>query len=247
MSRAPGFSGTPVAGQCSSAANRASCVKSSASGTSRSIRARLVISRGCSRRQTATIVRWMSAAVMAADLIYSKLASRVGERVGHLGLAPSLTIRHPKRANLARPFPARHMIQVQLHEFLRTCQRLLLVAEFEDGVAADDLFCLHERAIDNAELAVRDAHVSAGLDRHQPAAVEHAASLDLPVGALAHRLHQFRRWISRTAGLLDEIHEAHRSTPLEGEPPAPSPRGTVSLVELTNEPRANRHAFQEKD
>src|SRR5437899_6639537 len=105
----------------------------------------------------------MSAAVMAAGLIYATPASRGGERVGHLGLAPSLAIRHPKRANLACPFPARHMIQVQLHEFLRTCHRLFLVAEFEDGIAADNLFCLHERAIDNAELAVRDAHVSAGL------------------------------------------------------------------------------------
>src|SRR5260370_20974853 len=138
-------------------------------------------------RQTATIAQWMSAAVMAADLIYSKLESRVGERVAHLGLAPSLTIRHPKRANLACPFPARHMIQVQLHEFLRACQRLLLVAEFEDGVAADDLLCLHERAIDNAQLSVRYAHVSAGLDRHQPAAVAHAPTLNLPPSTLAPR------------------------------------------------------------
>ena len=67
ISHAPGFSGTPVAGQTSIAASSASCVKSSASGTSRSIRDRLVISRGCSIRQTARIVRWMSAAVIAAD------------------------------------------------------------------------------------------------------------------------------------------------------------------------------------
>src|SRR5260370_42328218 len=208
-SHAPGFSGTPVAGQCSSAANRASCVKSSASGTSRSIRERLVISRGCSIRQTATIVRWMSAAVMAADLTYSKLASGGGERVDRVDLTPSLPVRRRKRANLARPFPARHVVLVELHELDCRGHGLFPVPQLEDRIAADDLLGLHERTVDNAGLAVRDAHLSAGPDRHQPAGVEHAAGLDLPVGELHPRRHEFSRWWLIADG-RDDIHEAHR-------------------------------------
>src|ERR1700730_10997609 len=78
-SQAPGLWGMPVVGQCSRAASRASCVRSSASGTSRSILARLVISRGCSIRQTAWIARWASAAVMAADHVGRTLGSRAGK------------------------------------------------------------------------------------------------------------------------------------------------------------------------
>src|SRR6266436_2216982 len=102
MSQAPGFSGTPVAGHRSRATNKASCVKSSASGTSRNILAKLVISRGCSIRQTARIARWVSATVMAADIVGGTHASRAG-----------------KRAKLARPFPARHEVLVELHELRR--------------------------------------------------------------------------------------------------------------------------------
>src|ERR1700682_2751770 len=160
ISQAPGFSGTPVAGQCSSAANSASCVISSASGTSRSIRDRLVISRGCSIRQTARMVRLISTAVMTADRARGAFGSRAS-----------------KPTKFAGPLPARHVVPVQLHEFLGGCQRLLLVAEFEDRVAANHLLGLHERALDAAELAVLDADLGAGRDGHQPAAVEHAAGL----------------------------------------------------------------------
>src|ERR1700731_4505468 len=55
----------------------------------------------------------MSAAVMAAGLLYLTLASGVGERVD---LTPSLMGRHSERANLARPFPARHVVLMELHE-----------------------------------------------------------------------------------------------------------------------------------
>src|ERR1700730_14162366 len=151
-SQAPGLWGMPVAGQCSRAASRASCVKSSASGTSRSILERLVISRGCSIRHTATMLRWMSAAVMAAGDILRRhvlrrdVLRRIASRAG-------------KRTKLARPLPARHMIQVQLHEFLRHRHGLFLIAELEDRVAADHLFRRPERAVADTEFAVRDPHL----------------------------------------------------------------------------------------
>src|SRR5438094_5179133 len=67
MSQAPGLSGTPDSGHCSSAATRASWARSSARPTSRTSRARPAMSRGASIRQTASIARWMSEAVMATD------------------------------------------------------------------------------------------------------------------------------------------------------------------------------------
>jgi hypothetical protein len=97
---------------------------------------------------------------------------------------------------------------VELHEFPRRRQRLLLVPELEDGVAADHLLGLDERAIDDAELPVRDAHLRPHGERRQPATIEHAAGLDLPVGELVHRLQEFRRRRHSVGGLDDE-HEAH--------------------------------------
>lgn len=69
MSQAPGFWGTPEPGHCSSAATSASCARSSASPTSRTMRARLAMSRGDSIRQTASTVRWMSDAATGDDRI----------------------------------------------------------------------------------------------------------------------------------------------------------------------------------
>ena len=67
MSQAPGLSGTPDSGHCSSAATRASCARSSARPTSRTIRARPAMSLGDSILQTASIVRCVSVAVTATD------------------------------------------------------------------------------------------------------------------------------------------------------------------------------------
>src|SRR5271169_5597515 len=165
---------------------------------------------------------------MAAGPICGRLASRTG-----------------KRAELARSFPTGHMIQVELHKFLGHRHGLLLVAKLEDRIAAYDFLGFHEWAIDDAELAVLDAHLRTGLDRHQPAIVEHAAGLDLPVGELVHGLHQFRRWVSRRAGMFDEIHEAHPKTPSWAS------RGTLPPNCLanrsTNRPGSDRHRLLKKN
>ena len=67
MSQAPGLSGTPDSGHCSSAATSASCARSSARPTSRTIRARPAMSLADSILQTASIARWVSVAVTATD------------------------------------------------------------------------------------------------------------------------------------------------------------------------------------
>src|SRR5258708_5894463 len=206
ISQAPGFSGTPVTGHRSRAASSASCVKSSASGTSRSILAKLVISRGCSIRQTARIAQWVSAAVMAADRVRRP--------------SPSRTTRG-KRAKLADPFPTRHEILVELHELLRRRQRLFFARQLEDRVAADDFLGLHEWAVGDAELAARYAHLRACGHGHEPAMVKQAAGLDFPIGELFHRLEEFRCRRPSVGG-FDYEHETHLRTPPEGEPRAPS-------------------------
>src|ERR1700720_3040158 len=110
----------------------------------------------------------MPAAVMAAGLLYLTLASGVGERVD---LTASFMGRHRERADLARPFPARHMVLVQLHELDRRGHGLLLVPQLEDRVAADHLLGLHERAIDDTELPILDAHLRARGSWHEAAVV----------------------------------------------------------------------------
>src|SRR5580658_281630 len=67
MSQAPGLSGMPVRGHCSSAITSASCASSSARPTSRTSRARPAMSLADSIRQTASMARWVSVAVMAKD------------------------------------------------------------------------------------------------------------------------------------------------------------------------------------
>jgi len=103
---------------------------------------------------------------------------------------------------------------VQLHELPRRGQGFFLARQLEDRVAADDLLGLDERSIEDAKLPARYAHLRAHRERHQPAIVEHAARLDLSVGELVHRLHEF--WRRRSGvGRFDYEHEAHLRTPPE--------------------------------
>src|SRR6185295_13522372 len=67
ISQAPGLSGMPVRGHCSSAATSASWARSSARATSRTMRVSPAMSRGDSMRQTASIARGVSGAVTAPD------------------------------------------------------------------------------------------------------------------------------------------------------------------------------------
>src|SRR5438128_4419808 len=85
MSQAPGLSGTPDAGHCSSAATRASCARSSAKPTSRTMRVRPAISLGDSILQTASMVRCISAGGTATDHIIFGVAVQAGLRVGQKG------------------------------------------------------------------------------------------------------------------------------------------------------------------
>src|ERR1700681_2706581 len=67
INQAPGLEGTPDSGHCSSAATRASCARSSARPTSRTIRVRPAMSLADSILQTASIARCVSVAVTATN------------------------------------------------------------------------------------------------------------------------------------------------------------------------------------
>src|SRR5262249_42993679 len=155
-------------GQSSRAATSVSWVSSSASGTSRSIRDNNVIRRGCSMRQAARMAAWMLAAVIAADLV-SAPASGMRGRLDFTALQFHALADHG--AQLAGALPARHVVEMELHDLPGHCQRLGLVAELEDGVTADHFLGFHERAVGDAELAAFDRDVRALLQRGQSAHV----------------------------------------------------------------------------
>src|SRR5438046_299472 len=77
-------------------------------------------------RQTARIVRLISAAVMTAERVYATLGSCAGARVD---LAHAVPVRHRIGANLTGSFPARHVFLVELHELDCQRHRLFLVPQ----------------------------------------------------------------------------------------------------------------------
>src|SRR5690349_12834427 len=104
----------------------------------------------------------MSAAVIAADREARKRPSGVSgySRFG-IDLASPVYARRGECPQFAGSVPARHVIEVQLHEFLGHGQGLRLVTQLENGVATDHFLGLDEGAIDHAELAADDAHTRA--------------------------------------------------------------------------------------
>src|SRR5215213_5510803 len=131
MSQAPGLSGTPVSGHCAKAATKASCARSSASPTSRTIRTSPAISLVDSRRQTA------STASRVVELVTQSIRSRVAQ----------LT-------NFAAAFPTGPVILVDLHQPPGELDRLRLASHFQHRVPADKLFGLGEWAVNGLDRAV---------------------------------------------------------------------------------------------
>src|SRR5688500_5417496 len=139
ISQAPGLSGTPVSGHCASAATNASCARSSASPTSRTIRTSPAISLVDSRRQTAST------------------ASRVVELVTH-----SMRSRVAQLSNLAATFPTRPVIFVNLHKPPRKLDGLRLASYLQHGIPTYELLGLGEWAVDGLDRAVDQRHDCAG-------------------------------------------------------------------------------------
>src|SRR6266567_2794223 len=111
ISQAPGFSGTPEVGHCSSAATRASCASSSAVPMSPTMRASPAMSRADSIRHIASIARCASAATARAPssaLVLRDLADLEGPAVVGCPLEPFDGLVH--RAHLPQPVPGHKLL-----------------------------------------------------------------------------------------------------------------------------------------
>src|SRR5262249_62196072 len=165
---------------------------------------------------------WMSGAVIAADLAYAPASGMRGGLDGFAAVHVHAMADHGPQ--LTGAFPARHVVEMELHELLRHRQRLGLGAEPEDGGAADRFLGLHERTVGDAQLAAFDRDMRALLQRRQATHVDHPAGLDLAFGEFTHRLHQSGgRAFHRLRG-NDDGHEAHEKTPVACELQASGPQ-----------------------
>src|SRR3954453_12592647 len=178
ISQAPGLSGTPDSGHCSSAATSASCARSSASPTSRTTRASPAISRAASIRQTASIVRWTvsGVCVIFRRTRASLLAGR--DLVAQL-LLPFPQFRREVRAEvLGLGDPPDLDLGVLERRALEPFGGLLERGDLPDPETADQLLGLGERTVDDVRLRAVEAH-SLALDRRGEALPgEHHAGLD---------------------------------------------------------------------
>src|SRR5262245_58427622 len=149
MSQAPGLSGMPDSGHRSSAATRASWARSSATPTSRTMRAIPAMTRADSIRQTASIARWVSEAATASDHTASSSASASARRQASL-------VALPARAQL--PYLDRRPLRRRT--FAGDRNRLVPGPTIEQEEPSDDLLGLGERTVDDAPLAA--AQLDAG-------------------------------------------------------------------------------------
>src|SRR5688500_1372764 len=203
MSQAPGFAGTPCSGHFSRAATRASCARSSARPTSRTIRVSPAINFADSIRQTASMARWVLEAVTASnhttgapefkpDRRFSASAVLNGGWLpfaGDLRGQPLLALPDFGGVSLPEVRRLEHLadldlrllarrVRTALHPFDRLVERLHL----EEPEAGDELFRFGERAVDDGSIRAREPDARTLRARLQPlAGAPHAGLLRAPV------------------------------------------------------------------
>src|SRR5437667_1138492 len=219
MSQAPGLSGTPDSGHCSSAATRASCARSSATPTSRTIRPRPAMSLADSILQTASMARCVSVTVTATHHTIFNPSAQVeaprlllrGHPYGRALLSLRRKVFRPEDlANFGLALPARPVFPVKFHEAQRSFDRLFFLLQLKDRIPADDFLGLGERPVDRGYLPSRKPDARAHRGWGQPAACDHRAGFDRLFAELRHRLHEFLGWGARVLGVFDQHHESHR-------------------------------------
>src|SRR2546428_11981387 len=140
MSQAPGRSGTPSAGHCSSAATRASCASSSAVPMSPTRRARPAMSRADSIRQMASIARCAPVGTVSAWPV----PPRASPFRGAMARDPSRALVHRDLTALEDPA----VVRCPLEPFDGLVHR----AHLPQPVPGHQLFCLRERPVDDVAL-----------------------------------------------------------------------------------------------
>src|SRR5215211_2535859 len=221
ISQAPGLSGTPDSGHCSSAATRASCARSSATPTSRTIRARPAISLADSILQTASIARCASEAITASDQPACRRRLLV---VGRPRPQPLLLVPELGRELVTEVLGLEHLpdldlglslvrIGTALDPFDRLVQRLHL----DQPVARDQLLRLREGAVDHGALPSGELHPRALRARLQPLASEQHAGVHQLLVELAHLGEELLAGKDARLALLvrlEQKHESHRRVSL---------------------------------
>src|SRR4051794_28879007 len=138
MSQAPGLSGTPETGHCSSAATSASWASSSARPTSRTNRVRLAMIFAASSFQTASIARWVS--VTCTMTAPPRLVRKPGRYAGPGSGAEDL-------------LDDALAVADDLPEAPGEFDGLLLGPDLHQCEAGDGLTCLGERSVGHGDLA----------------------------------------------------------------------------------------------
>ena len=222
ISQAPGLSGTPVAGHCSSAATSASCARSSARPTSRTIRARPAMSRADSIRQTASIARWTSPHAASAGPARSlplPTARRCSRRAAAPPASRSSGVNSSPKSSASKTWrisisdSARHRVRAALDPLDRLVHRLHLP---EPEAGDSSLVSANGPSIDGA-LVARRTRTRAPFElgcRPSPASM-HAGLHQLLV-ELAHRGEQLLAGHDARLGVLgglDDDHESHVVSP----------------------------------
>src|SRR5713226_2080242 len=153
MSHAPGLSGMPDSGHCSSAATRASCASSSARPTSRTIRVRPAMILADSILQTASMALCGWVAVTATHHIIFNLLVQARPRRLLLRSRPCTrallcfeteVFRPEDLANFGLALPVGPMYLVKFHEALRPFYRFFFRLQLKDRIPADDFLGLGE-------------------------------------------------------------------------------------------------------
>src|SRR5713226_3453026 len=190
ISQAPGRSGTPSAGHCSSAATRASCASSSAVPMSPTTRASPAMSRADSIRQIASIARCASLAAV------SRRPGPSGTSLfrGPMAKAPSHPLVFEDLTDLEDPA----IVGCPLEPLESLVDR----AHLPQPIPGHELLGLRERPVDDGALLAVEPNALALRARVEAASLEHHPRLDQLFVELLVLRHSFRRWGSRRLALL---------------------------------------------
>src|SRR6266487_5406277 len=229
MSQAPGLSGTPDSGHRSSATTRASCARSSASPTSRTMRASPAMSLGASILQTASIARWVSVAVTATDhtIFPPRLQDRGAPRLpprGPLRAQALFLLPELGRERLAEVLRLEHLANLDLDLLtvgvgtieggaLEPLDRLFLRLHLPQPEAGHQLLGLCERSVDHGALTPGEADARALGAILEPLGGEQHAGLRQLLVELPHLGEDLlvrQDALLRVLVRLDQHHESHR-------------------------------------
>src|SRR5437899_3448540 len=190
MSQAPGRSGTPSAGHCSSAATRASCASSSAVPMSPTRRASPAMSRADSIRQIASMARCASVGTVSAR----PARSGASPSRGPMARAPSGALVLRDLTDLEGPA----VVRCPFEPFDGLVHR----AHLPQPVPGHELLGLRERPVDDRALLAVELNAPPLRARGEAASRDDDPSLDQLAVELLVLRHCLRRWRGRRFALL---------------------------------------------